>query len=234
MSRLNNEKSWDFHRVNVHLSELNKLHRLAQEAVGFDYFSFTHKLPLPASAPIVYTFNNFPEEFNRVYDEKQCWRIDPVFNYLNREDFTIWSLSLDKKNPVAKLLEDNQEIKDGVTYRFPQCNGSIASISFAGPQSVTKMYAQSIFFKVYNVYKAALNVLLEKRRVTYNVCGRLLTAPELRILRLSADGMTAEQIAVHIFLTQSTVQFHIKNIVSKLCCKNKAQAIAKAALMSIL
>lgn len=234
MLQLKCGKSWDFHRVNISSRELNRLYRMVQEVTEFNYFSLALAEPLPAFAPIVHTFNNFPKEFNDTYDKEQCWKDDPIFNHMGREEFTVWSLSLDKKHPMSKLLEYGKEIKDGVTYWFPQCNGTVASVSLAGPRSITKAYAQSIFFKVYTLHKTEFNILLGRRGVSDDIYRELLTAPELRILRLTADGLTAEEIAERIFLTQSTVQFHIKNTISKLSCRNKVQAIAKAALIGIL
>jgi LuxR family transcriptional regulator len=223
-------RSWEFHRVNIHLSKLNELRDLALEQVGFEFFSFLYKEPLPASSPPVYTFNNFPEKLNQIYDENKYWDIDPILNHMGRRDFTVWSVNIDRDEPISKLLECHKEIKDGVTFYFPMRDGSMASISFAGSEPITKEFSQSISLGAYIVYKAALKVIKRERG---GGC-KALSEPEMRVLRLTADGMTAEQIASKIFVTKNTVNFHIKNIIIKLRCKNKTQAIAKAALMNIL
>jgi len=55
-----------------------------------------------------------------------------------------------------------------------------------------------------------------------------LTERELEVLRLIADGLSNYEIAVRLFLGVSTVKTHINRIFSKLCAKNRTQAVAGA------
>lgn len=55
-----------------------------------------------------------------------------------------------------------------------------------------------------------------------------LTERELEVLRLIAEGHSNYDIAVHLFLGVSTVKTHINRIFSKLCVKNRTQAVARA------
>jgi len=227
-------KVWDFHRIHLHLSKLNELQLLMQERAGFDYFEFSLRNPLPVSSPPVYIFNNFPEEINRIYDTRQYWKVDPILNRASKKDYAIWSVEVDRNEPISELLAYNDEFRDGVTFWFSLRNGSIASISLAGPSVITNTQAQALCGEAYYLCKTALDMVIAEKKVKCESCGEALSGQELRILRLTADGMTAEQIADRIHVTKSTVSFHMKNINKKLCCRNKTQAIAKAALMSIL
>jgi len=60
------------------------------------------------------------------------------------------------------------------------------------------------------------------------------TARELDVLKWTADGKTAYEISRILYIAESTVNFHIKNVVTKLGCTNKIQAVAKAALLGWL
>ena len=61
-----------------------------------------------------------------------------------------------------------------------------------------------------------------------------LTARETDVLKWTADGKTAYEISRILNISESTVNFHIKNIMLKLDCANKIQAVAKAALIGLL
>ena len=55
-----------------------------------------------------------------------------------------------------------------------------------------------------------------------------LTERESEVLRLVAGGATNPEIASALYLSQHTVNFHMKNILAKLHLKNRVQAVAYA------
>jgi len=61
-----------------------------------------------------------------------------------------------------------------------------------------------------------------------------LTNREFEVLRLMADGLTYNEIAVRIMVSLNTVRTHVKNIYSKLFVHKRSQAIAKARVLNIL
>jgi len=56
----------------------------------------------------------------------------------------------------------------------------------------------------------------------------LLTPRELDVLRLLSSGATNREIGAALFVSENTVSFHMKHILSKLHLKNRAQAAAYA------
>lgn len=54
-----------------------------------------------------------------------------------------------------------------------------------------------------------------------------LTAREVDVLRLMADGMTNGEIARALFVSQGTVKFHVKNILRKMQASNRADASSR-------
>jgi DNA-binding NarL/FixJ family response regulator len=62
-----------------------------------------------------------------------------------------------------------------------------------------------------------------RRRVAPN-----LTARELEILRLLADGRNTPDIARHLFISRKTVGSHIENILRKLRVHSRTEAVALA------
>jgi DNA-binding NarL/FixJ family response regulator len=57
--------------------------------------------------------------------------------------------------------------------------------------------------------------------------GAQLTARELDVLRLMADGMTNADIARTLFVSQGTVKFHVKNILRKMQASNRSDASSR-------
>jgi LuxR family transcriptional regulator len=232
MARYN--KSWDFHHINLHLTKNNQIQSLVRERVGFEYFGFFIRHPLPVSAPALYDFNNYPSELVKLYYERQYWKIDPIINSAGDQEFMIWHKIIGKKSPLRELFGCYGDFRDGITYCFTQRDGAIAYISFAGEKTVTDAQAQAMCPDAYFICKMAVNLAAVEKKIKYEPRNEPLSYQELRILRFTADGMTAENIASKIFLAKSTIDFHIKNITRKMNCRNKTQAIAKAALMNLL
>ena len=61
-----------------------------------------------------------------------------------------------------------------------------------------------------------------------------LSAREVEVLRLVADGLNNQVIAERLFLSEHTVHRHVANILSKLDVSSRAAAVAKAARHGIL
>ncbi|MEE1922638.1 autoinducer binding domain-containing protein [Pseudomonas sp. 148P] len=60
-----------------------------------------------------------------------------------------------------------------------------------------------------------------------------LTCREIEVLRWSAIGKTAEEVADILHLSESTVNFHARNTIVKLGVQNKVAAIARAAQLGL-
>lgn len=55
-----------------------------------------------------------------------------------------------------------------------------------------------------------------------------LTEREVEVLQLIAQGKSNKQIANHLYISENTVNYHMKNILAKLQLKNRAQVVAYA------
>ncbi|MGO8886913.1 MAG: MadR family response regulator transcription factor [Streptosporangiaceae bacterium] len=56
----------------------------------------------------------------------------------------------------------------------------------------------------------------------------LLTERELSVLRLVANGLSNRRIGLHLHLSETTVKFHVRNIMRKLEAGSRAEAVYKA------
>jgi LuxR family maltose regulon positive regulatory protein len=64
--------------------------------------------------------------------------------------------------------------------------------------------------------------------------GRSLTARQLEVLRLVADGLGDREIAARLTLSEHTVHRHVANIHAKLGCSSRAAAVARASRLGLL
>ena len=55
-----------------------------------------------------------------------------------------------------------------------------------------------------------------------------LSSREVEVLRLVADGLTNQEIAERLFLSDHTVHRHLANILNKLSVGSRAAAVARA------
>jgi len=63
---------------------------------------------------------------------------------------------------------------------------------------------------------------------------RKLTKREVEILRWTANGKSAEEIAQIQHLSVNTIHYHIKKSIAKLDAPNKTAAAVKAAVLGLL
>ena len=61
-----------------------------------------------------------------------------------------------------------------------------------------------------------------------------LTSREIQVLEKLADGMSATDIGLDLFITQATVKTHLASIYRKLDSKNRIQAIMAAKKIGLL
>lgn len=61
-----------------------------------------------------------------------------------------------------------------------------------------------------------------------------LTDREVEVLKWVADGKTATEISMIMLISVYTVNFHVKNAVTKLNTSNATAAVARAAMLGLL
>jgi DNA-binding NarL/FixJ family response regulator len=62
----------------------------------------------------------------------------------------------------------------------------------------------------------------------------VLTAREIEVLRLVADGLSNPQIAARLTLSEHTVKRHVANILMKLALPTRAAAVAAVSRLGLL
>ena len=76
--------------------------------------------------------------------------------------------------------------------------------------------------------------LSKKAEARSAVPGPTLTARELEVLKLVAQGMSNKEIAVELFISENTVKNHVRNILEKLHLHSRMEAVMYAVREKIL
>jgi DNA-binding NarL/FixJ family response regulator len=71
-------------------------------------------------------------------------------------------------------------------------------------------------------------------RAAADADGAGLSRRELEVVRLLASGRTNREIAEELVLSRRTVDMHVRNILRKLDCRSRVQAVTRAGDIGLL
>lgn len=206
---------------------------LAQH-IGMEYFSFATRTYIATQKPQVLSHNNYPPAYNDRYRKKNYSTIDPIMAHCHKSMLPLlWQKEVFDEAP--QYWEDAQS--------FGLCFGwSLSAHDQRHNQSVLSVARSKNKVSTDEFYKTAgqtiwlcnlMHTLTLERGFT-KTDDIKLTARETEVLKWSAAGKTAADVACILTLSQSTVNFHIRSIITKLNSSNKAGAIAIAAMKGLL
>lgn len=157
----------------------------------------------------------------------------------HRPDITLMDLRLPGTNGTEALIAIRGE--------FPDARIIMLTTSDADAEIQRALRAGAAAYLFKSVPKAELlgvirSVHSGKRHVPLDVVARLaehldeeeLTTRELQVLRLIRDGYRNKQIAEQLAIAETTVNFHIKNIVDKLGANDRTHAVTIALRRGLL
>jgi DNA-binding NarL/FixJ family response regulator len=157
----------------------------------------------------------------------------------HRPDVTLMDLRLPGANGTDTLITIRGE--------FPQARVIMLSTSDADGEIQRALRAGAAGYALKSAPKNELldairSVHAGRRHVPPEVAARLaehlgeecLTARELAVLRLIRDGYRNKQIADRLAIAETTVNFHVKNLVGKLGANDRAHAVTIAIRRGLL
>jgi DNA-binding NarL/FixJ family response regulator len=68
----------------------------------------------------------------------------------------------------------------------------------------------------------------EELEAAADIAGESLTAREIQVLELLAEGLSNKAIASHLNISDQTVKFHVASISGKLGAANRTDAVRRA------
>lgn len=214
-------------------------HRVVQAAseLGFEYCSYGYQGLLPLSRPKTFIFSNYPELWTKRYESQGYLGQDPAVMHCRQSETPfVWG-----DGPLGTASPMWDEARD-VGLRHGWAQSSLIAPNGAGmltlsrsSQSLTPvelLATESKMRWLTNISHFVLSKLLMQQARSLEETQ--LTRKEAEVLKWTADGKTSGEIGVILGISENTVNFHVKNAISKLRAANKTAAVVKAALLGLL
>jgi LuxR family transcriptional regulator len=181
--------------------------------------------------------NNYPTEWNMKYEQEHFSEVDPILAHCNHSELPIlWQEEVFSKTPTLWQAQKQQGLHYGWSQSIHDQNGLCSMLSLARSHCP---------ITTHDLYKNLGYAMFISRHLHGLVAKNLpsshpkpnpvhLSTREVEVLKYSAIGKTAGEIARILSLSESTVQFHIRGAIRKLGVNNKIAAVIKAARMCVI
>lgn len=202
------------------------------KSLDFDYWSYGQASYLHFSKPVNLMLGNLPREWQSMYQSKNYAAIDPVIQYgLHTSKPLVWSEALFEKTPA--YWEDaltfgldvgwSQSARDANTttvgvFSLIRKQKEISPDELSSKQCAMHWLAHTLHHKVTRLQNKPIE----------------LTPREVSVMRWTADGKSANEIADIMSIKERTVTFHINNVVVRLGVQNKTAAAVRLAMSGLL
>lgn len=215
---------------------VNELTKITRE-LGFEYCSYVMRLPFPIHAPSVVWASSYPQRWIDCYLSSNYLDIDPLLARIAHDSSPVaWTHRTFKTQPA--FWEDARA--HGVRYGWATATGgtdhtlgmlSLARSHDALCASELDESETKLVWLAHAAHGAISNLEMRKYRPAP---GRELSAREREVLRWTAAGKTAGEIATILGITERTVGFHVASALQKLNAVNKTQAVMTAMALNLL
>lgn len=235
-------KNWqdDLFRITEGASCENTVFERLKEAarnLGFEYCSYGLQTAYPLTNPKIIWLNDYPKAWREQYQKQRYLHVDPTGLHGRRSQKPIvWSDRLFEN--ARALWSDAQEfgLRVGWAQSSLDVGGSGGMLTLcrgSEPLTPSELAAQEQKF----TWLASLAHVTFSRIFSERLRHDLttpLTSREREVLKWTADGKSANQISDLLSVSKNTIDFHIKNAITKLQTSNKTAAVVRAALLGLL
>jgi DNA-binding NarL/FixJ family response regulator len=157
----------------------------------------------------------------------------------HRPDITLMDLRLPRTDGTDALIAIRGEFQDAriIMLTTSDSDGDIQRALRAGASAylVKSMPKDKILSTIRSVHERGRCILPEvAARIAEHLGEESLTMRELDVLRLIRDGHRNKQIADKLRIAETTVNFHIKNLVDKLQANDRTHAVTIAVRRGLL
>jgi LuxR family transcriptional regulator, quorum-sensing system regulator SolR len=209
----------------------------AAVALGFDYCAYGLRMPLPLSNPKTVIVTSYPRAWQRRYHEAEYVNTDPtVAHGLRSRAPVLWSNRVFEAAPQLWHEAKAFGLRCGWAQSSISDGGIVGMLTLArGSMTLAQRELSSLEARMrwlVNLSHQSLAPLLAPalgldRRPS-------LTGREAEVLKWTGDGKTSSEISDILCVSENTVNFHVKNAVSKFGCTNKTAAVVRAAMLGLL
>ncbi|EJV1663838.1 LuxR family transcriptional regulator [Providencia rettgeri] len=173
--------------------------------------------------------SNFPQHWQTRYEKLSFHHIDPIMTCAKKSMQPFhWADAGSKPYQDVRNIQISDHTIPGVLngYTIPLHDhmDNVVAFSVWSDSSSRKPYhpmSDDIYRKIINLHGMVLN---NKNKVADSEL-HILSTRELQVLFLYESGKTYREIAHNLSISENTIKFHVKNILTKLNSSNMRQAI---------
>lgn len=206
------------------------------QALGFDHVAYGFQASYPVTRPCITQLNNYPKAWQEHYAKVGYLYIDPTVAHARKSQTPLlWSERTFAKAPGLWTDARDHGLNVGWAQSSLDGKGSGSMLTLCrskDPLTPKELLAQEQHMRwlVQVTHVSCSRVLVKEATDALPQLSRR----ELEVLKWTADGKTAQDIADILALSKHAVDFHLKNVVNKLQVSNKTSAVARAALNGLL
>jgi DNA-binding CsgD family transcriptional regulator len=220
-------------------SESEIFHAIHAAAVdlGFEHWAYGMRVPMSFSNPRTLMLNNYPVAWQERYKSMNYLQRDPTVQYaLKSQAPILWSKELIAEAPDFWDEAHSNGLRVGWAQSSLDGRGAVGMLTLS--RSATPLLASELQQNEIRMRWLAqlAHAILAPRLDPPNRLRpeNALTPREIEVLKWTADGKTSGDIAYLLNISENTVNFHIKNAISKLKVANKTAAVVRAAVLGLL
>jgi LuxR family transcriptional regulator, quorum-sensing system regulator SolR len=205
--------------------------------LGFEYCAYGLRMPLPLSNPRTVIFSNYPKAWQRRYQEAGYLQSDPTVAHGLRSRTPVqWSDHVFEASPQLWHEAKSFGLRSGWAQSSVGDGGAIGMLSLArSSPMLTQRELGALEARMCWLVSLSHQSLARLVAPALGLNERpSLTGREAEVLKWTADGKTSGEISEILCVSENTVNFHVKNAVSKFGCTNKTAAVVRAALLGLL
>ncbi|KAB0492620.1 autoinducer binding domain-containing protein [Pseudomonas vancouverensis] len=216
--------------------EINTAYRISLNFIrnlGYKFCAFSVTSNLNDMGHHAVNLNNFPHEWNKQYELNNTGHLDPIVAHCNHSALPLlWSEELFFDTPWLWTMMQQQGLSHGWSQTINDEDRGLCSIlSLARshcPISAYELY-ENLGFTVFICRHLHALATHDQPKKPVRPQHPALSGREVEVLKLSADGKTAYEIARILSLSERTINFHVHRAIEKLGVTNKIAAVIAAA-----
>jgi LuxR family quorum sensing-dependent transcriptional regulator len=173
--------------------------------------------------------HNLPEEWVNEYLNNNYILNDPIAHHcIEARDPFFWREAIkataSRESKDIMMRAEGYGLRNGVCFPIHNINGFEAGVSLSGFPTPPKRT------EIRSLYLASIMAFNAVRRIRTDHSFRIqaISEREKEVLTWCALGRTSKEIAYILFVSENTVNVHVKNAISKLSARNKTEAVTIA------
>lgn len=215
---------------------------VAMARFGFDrvIFSVPRDHDLPDDDNRLGLFQNYPEDWQKYYDEKGFARIDPVLKAAATYPWAFRWRDIERSHPLSARqvrffrLGEDAGLNHGVGIPLHGERAQIAGVALAASQKRDACRSDLDLLSAYcNQFYLSYKRLKAVRHAPRAIVAAL-SKKETEILQWLAAGKSDDEIGRILNISANTVDTHIRHIYHKLEVNNRVGAVVKGIMSGVI